>query len=92
MSRRKPLRMRGKLQLSNYFATFSPGDSVAVIREQSVPSSFPKTLQGRTGVVEEKRGAAYVVRINDMNKPKQYILTPIHLRKINQSSKAHDSK
>ena len=63
---------------------FQEGDSVAVVRELSVIGGFPKTIQGRTGKVLSKRGAAYVVEINDFNKKKQYILKPVHLRRIQQ--------
>jgi len=49
MVKRKPVRTRGKLKLSTYFQEFEKGNSVAVVVEPAVQSSFPKTLQGRTG-------------------------------------------
>ncbi|MBS3076413.1 50S ribosomal protein L21e [Candidatus Pacearchaeota archaeon] len=82
MSGRKPIRTRGKLQLSKYFQELNPGDSVAVTREQSLQASFPKRLQGRTGVVDGKRGKSYIVKIKDQAKEKTFILEPIHLKKI----------
>jgi large subunit ribosomal protein L21e len=87
MVKRKAVRTRGKLQLSRYFQELKKGDAVAVINEKSIKSSFPVRLQGRTGTIEAKRGKAYVVRIKDQNKEKQFIIEPIHLKKIKQTKK-----
>ncbi len=87
MVKRKAVRTRGKLQLSRYFQELKKGDAVAVINEKSIKSSFPIRLQGRTGTIEAKRGKAYVVRIKDQNKEKQFIIEPIHLKKIKQTKK-----
>ncbi|MDP2628692.1 MAG: 50S ribosomal protein L21e [Nanoarchaeota archaeon] len=84
MVREKKIRTRGKLQLSKYFQEFKEGASVAVIREPSVNFSFPRTLQGMTGVVESKRGGAYLVKINTQGKEKKFLIHPIHLKKIKQ--------
>jgi len=65
-----------------FFQKFQPGESVAVVQELSIPFHYPKKLQGRTGKVLEKRGSAYYVEIKDINKPKRYLIKPIHLRKI----------
>jgi len=85
MSKRKSVRTRGKLQLSRYFQEFKEGDAVAVIKEKSIKSSFPLRLQGRTGVIEKKRGKAYIIKIKDQNKGKKFIIEPIHLKKIKQT-------
>lgn len=82
MSKKKSVKTKGKLQLSRYFQEFEKGDRVAVVKEQSVASVFPKRIQGKTGVVEEKRGNSYVVKINDLNKEKKFIIQPIHFKKI----------
>lgn len=84
MVKRKSVRTRGKLQLSRYFQKLKKEDPVAVINEKSVKSSFPVRLQGRTGIIEAKRGKSYVVKIKDQNKEKQFIIEPIHLKKIKQ--------
>ncbi len=81
---RKPVRSRGKLKLSRYFQKLKKGDSAAVIIEKSINFNFPKNLQGRTGIIEEKRGKSYLVRIKDHNKEKRYLIAPIHLKKIKQ--------
>ena len=87
MSKRKSVRTRGKLQLSKYFQEFKKGDSVSVVKEKAIKSSFPVRLQGRTGIVEAKRGKSYIVKIKDQNKEKSFIIEPIHLKKIKQTKK-----
>ena len=82
MIKRKPMREHGKVKLSRYFADFKGGDRVAVVQELAMIPKFPKKLQGRSGVVESKRGNSYLVKINDLNKEKTYIIHPVHLRKL----------
>lgn len=82
MANRKPIRSRGKLQFSRYFQELKKGDSVTVVAESSLHPKFPKRLQGRTGKVEKKVGRSYCVRIKDQEKEKQFIISPIHLKKI----------
>ena len=88
MGGKKQIKTRGKLQLSRYFQEFSSGDSVSVVREQAVQSSFPSRIQGRTGVVEGKRGRSYLIKIDDGNKEKRFLIAPVHLKKIKLVSKA----
>jgi large subunit ribosomal protein L21e len=87
MVNRKPIRSRGKLQLSRYFQELDEGDFVAVSREQSLPISFPKRFQGLTGIVEGKRGKAYIVKLKDGNQDKRILIEAIHLKKIKQNKK-----
>ncbi len=84
MSKKKPVRTRGKLKLGRYFQKLEEGDSVAVVKEPAVSSVFPKRLQGRTGFVSGKQGRTYIVKIKDQNKEKTFLIEPIHLRKIKQ--------
>jgi large subunit ribosomal protein L21e len=81
----KKVRTKGKLQLSRYFQKLEKGDYVAVIKEPLVKSSFPLTLQGRTGIVEDRKGKAYIVKIRTGNKEKKFLIEPIHLKKIKTS-------
>ena len=92
MSKRKKIRTRGKLQLSRYFQKLEKGDFVAVVREPSVKSSFPERLQGRTGIVEGKKGKVYVIKIKDLAKEKTFLIEPIHLKKIKQIEKYNDKE
>lgn len=82
----KRIKEKGKLSLTRYFQSFNEGDAVAVKQELSVPFAYPKKIQGRTGKVLSKRGRSYYVEINDLNKPKRYVIHPIHLIKIKQQS------
>ena len=82
MVNKKQIKSRGKIPLSKYFQKFENNDSVSVVKELSVRSSFPLRMQGRTGNVEGKRGRAYIVKIKDSNMEKRYIIEPVHLRKI----------
>lgn len=87
MAGRKDVRTRGKLQLSRYFQKLKAGDSVAVLREVSLVTNFPKRIQGRTGTIVGKRGKAYVIKMKDNAKEKEYIIEAIHLKKIKQIKK-----
>ena len=87
MVRRKEIRKRGKISLSQLFQRLNEGDNVAVVRERSIDMNFPERLQGRTGVVVGKRGRFYVVKIKDLNRTKEYIIEAIHLKKIKQENK-----
>jgi len=87
MSKRKPVRTRGKLQFSRYFQKLNKGDSVTIVREPAVQSNFPVRLQGRTGLIEDKRGKSYIIKIKDQNKEKRFLIEPIHLKKIKSIKK-----
>ncbi len=82
MSKRKKVRTRGKLSLSRYFQKLNDGDRVSVVREAAVSVNFPKRLQGRTGIIKKKQGKVYVVNIKDQSKSKDFLIEPVHLKKI----------
>ena len=89
---RKPVRERGKLQLSRYFQELKEGDFVAISRERTLAVNFKKRLQGITGVVEGRRGKAYMIKFKDGNKEKRLLVEPIHLKKIKQISSKPEKK
>ena len=82
MVRTKKMQEKGKVKLSRYFQELKIGDKVSIIREASQKASFPERMQGRTGVIEEKRGKAYIVKLNDYNQEKRFIIQAIHLKKV----------
>ena len=82
MIKRKQMKTKGKIKLSQYFQAFKTGDRVTVIRELALRPKFPKQLQGRSGVIDSKRGDSYLVKIKDLNKEKTYIIHPVHLKKL----------
>jgi len=82
MLKRKKIRERGKLNFSRYFKDLKEGDRVAIVRELSLEGSFPKTIQGRTGIIEGKRGNSYIVNLRMIGKEKKFIVHPVHLKKL----------
>lgn len=86
MAENRFIRERGKTKLSEYFKELKNGDTVAIVRDMGFPGSFPKRIQGRTGVIEARRGNAYIVRLQEFNQEKRFIVQAIHLKKLNQDS------
>ncbi len=81
MARRaKRIREKGKIRLSSYFKNFSDGERVAIIQERGVGTSFPERLRGMSGEIIRSRGKFKEVKIKDGNKPKMFIIHPVHLR------------
>lgn len=81
---KKSIRERGKTRLSQYFQELKEGDVVAIVKNPSHTSNFPMRMQGRTGMIEGKRGKAYIVKLQDFNQEKRFIVEPIHLKKIRE--------
>ena len=84
MAMKKKVQEKGKLKLSRYFQKLKEGDSVAVVIEPSLKLNFPERLQGRSGKVKSQKGRSYVVSIKDQTKEKDFIIAPIHLKKLKQ--------
>jgi len=82
MLKRKKMKTHGKLSLSQYFKELKEGDRVAIVREQSLNPAFPKRIQGNSGIVVGKKGSACIVQAYDRNELKNYIIKPMHLRKL----------
>ncbi len=80
MLKRKKVREKGKIKFKRYFQRLKEGDRVAVVKELSLKTGFPKSIQGRTGVIEGKKGRCYIVRIK-IGKDKRFIIHPVHLKK-----------
>ncbi|MFA5484634.1 MAG: 50S ribosomal protein L21e [Candidatus Pacearchaeota archaeon] len=82
MVRGKRIRQKGKIKLSEYFKKLDDGERVAVVVEKGLRASFPKRLQGRSGAIIGTRGKFKLVKINDKNKLKTYIIHPVHLKRL----------
>lgn len=82
MNKTKSPRQKGKISFTRFFQKFKEGDYVAVDVEPSVLFGYSDRVQGKTGKVLAKRGTAYEVEINELNKAKRYLIKPIHLKKI----------
>ena len=83
MLRRKKIREKGKIRFSEYFKELKNGEKVSVVRELSIPRGrgFSKSIQGRTGIIEGKKGKCYIVNIK-IGREKRFIIHPIHLKKL----------
>lgn len=80
--KKKNTREKGKLKLSRMFQELKEGDRVAIKRELAEKANFPEILEGRTGVIEGKRGKAYIAKIKVYNQEKRFIIRPVHLVKL----------
>ena len=71
-----------KLTIPGLLSSFSVGDCVA-IDNQSKYSGMPHPrYRGRTGIIIDTRGKAYVVKIKDGRMVKELTIPPVHLRKV----------
>ena len=82
MARKKRIRTKGKIKLSEYFKSPSEGERVCIVVEKGVRASFPKKLQGLTGEVVGTRGRFRLVKIKDKDRMKKFIIHPVHLRRV----------
>lgn len=78
----KRIRQKGKLSLSKLFKEFKPGERVSLVFIPGEKVEFPRNFHGRTGLISEKRGSAYMVNVKDGGKIKQFIIKGIHLKKL----------
>ena len=71
-----------KLTIPGLISSFSVGDCVA-IDNQSKYSGMPHPrYRGRTGIIIDTRGKAYVVKIKDGRMQKELTIPPVHLRSV----------
>ncbi|UZE93683.1 MAG: 50S ribosomal protein L21e [Candidatus Pacearchaeota archaeon] len=82
MKHRKRIREKGKIRLSKAFQEFRGGDRVCLVHDLSQKNGFPKQFHGLTGVIEGKRGRAYIVRFKNGKVYKKLVIRPIHLKKL----------
>jgi large subunit ribosomal protein L21e len=76
----KPVRRRGPPPVSRVIQDFSQGTKVTIAIDPSVVKGQPHSrYHGRTGVVVERRGRAYVVEVQDGGSIKKVISRPEHL-------------
>ena len=73
------MQVRKKPTISAFMQEFNVGDVVHVNIISSSPFPHPR-FQGLTGIVEEKRGESYTVKVSNGNKVKKISLRPEHLK------------
>jgi len=80
---KKPLKRRGKISISRYFAQFKEGDRVQLLAEPAVQKGiYFRRFHRKAGVVLKKDGRCYLVQIKDQNKIKKVIVHPVHLKRM----------
>jgi len=78
--RRKP-RERGKTGLSTILHEYKPGEKVVIKINPSIHKGMPhRRYHGRVGVITNKRGRAYVVKVAQGDATKEIITRPEHLK------------
>ena len=82
MVKGRRIREKGKIKLSSYFKNLSKGERVCIVPDAGVRSAFPKRVKGKSGVIIGDRGEYSIIEVMDGNKAKQFIIHPVHLRKI----------
>ena len=79
---KKAVRDKGKISLTQYFQEFKTGERVNLSVESAVQTGmYHPGFYGKAGIVHEKCGACYKVRITDGNKEKTVIVHPVHLKR-----------
>lgn len=79
----KHVRQRGPPPVSRIIQDFSMGTQVTIVLDPSIVKGQPHSrYHGRTGIVVEKRGRAYLVEVLDGGSIKRIISRPEHLRLV----------
>ena len=74
-------RKRGLPSLSRTLTEYEINSRVNIVVEPSVQKGRPhRRFHGKTGIILEKRGQAYVVDVTDGNARKKIIARPEHLK------------
>ena len=74
-------RKRGLPSLSRTLANYEVNSKVNIVIEPSVQKGRPhRRFHGKTGVVLEKRGQAYLIQVSDGKSFKKIIARPEHLK------------
>ena len=78
----KSPRERGLSPITRAFTKYEIGDKANIVIDPSIHRGQPHVrFQGQTGEVIGKRGAAYILAVNQKGKMKNAIVRPEHLRK-----------
>lgn len=80
---RKSIRNKGKLRLTRYFQELKTGEKVLLQADSAFQKGmyFPR-YHGKPGIVQDKRGSCYLIKIADGGKEKTLVIHPVHLRKL----------
>ena len=74
---------RERLPITKYLQEFKVGSKIVIRPDPSSHKGMPfKRFFGRTGVVIDKKGKSYIIKIKDGKKEKDIISRPEHLKAI----------
>ncbi len=74
-------RNREKTSVNEMLQEFKIGVRVVIKPDPSEHRGRPfKRFYGKSGIVRDKRGESYIVKVKDGNKEKEVIASPVHLR------------
>jgi large subunit ribosomal protein L21e len=74
-------RKRGLPSLSRTLANYEVNSKVNIVIEPSIQKGRPhRRFHGKTGIVLEKRGQAYLIQVSDGKSFKKIIARPEHLK------------
>ncbi len=74
-------RKRGLPSLSRTLTNYEVNSKVNIVIEPSVQKGRPhRRFHGKTGIVLEKRGQAYLIQVSDGRSYKKIIARPEHLK------------
>ncbi|MCX8195043.1 MAG: 50S ribosomal protein L21e [Candidatus Micrarchaeota archaeon] len=87
MSKRSRLLGAAKrlVTVASLTSSYMVGDRVAIDSQSKFPGMPHPRYRGRTGVIVDTRGKAYVVQIRDGNMLKELIVPPVHLRLVGKA-------
>ncbi|MEM1988678.1 MAG: 50S ribosomal protein L21e [Candidatus Woesearchaeota archaeon] len=81
--KRKNIREKGKIKISQYLQEFNEGDKVMLIYEPSVHEGrYHHRFYGKVGTICGKQGDCYIVKVKDLNAEKKVVVHPVHLKKL----------
>lgn len=69
------------LSVNDYIKKFEIGDKVAIVPKGNTRDIPHPRYRGRIGIITEKRGSAYVVKVRIMSAERTLIVPVIHLEK-----------
>ena len=80
---RDTMKRRGRTTVNTMLAELDKGQTVQVNINSRIHAGLPfRRFQGKTGIVEGKRGRSYIVDLKDGNKAKQLVVHPAQLKKL----------
>ena len=79
----KHTREKGKVRITGYLRQFDVGDKIMLTCNPTVAEgTYHMRFHNKNGIIAGKQGECYIVKINDINKEKELIVHPVHIKKL----------